>query len=179
MKRIISKCMMIVIFAFSCFIFVSCDDNISQPQVYTNVKYSTYKDEFEYEEDLLHDGTPYRIIMTKYLKNNTFVILPESINGRRYWITSNVFSECTAMESIFIPKRVELINTAAFSKCDKLKRVYYEGESWYQNSVMLFKNTDYKDNFTSVDYVYYYSETEPTSFGYYWHYGVNNIIVEW
>ena len=51
----------------------------------------------------------------------TFINIPEG-----------AFSDCSKLESIYIPKSVKDIGWAAFADCNNLKDVYYEGtqEEW-------------------------------------------------
>jgi len=47
-------------------------------------------------------------------------------------IENFTFSNCSSLESIFIPKFVTSIGDCAFLKCTNLKNIYYEGtkEEW-------------------------------------------------
>lgn len=67
------------------------------------------------------------------------------------------------------------IGRYAFYGCSKLKTVYYTGtEREWTNVSIDNGNWD----LTSATH-YYYSETQPTSTGNYWHYDENGDIVVW
>lgn len=66
------------------------------------------------------------------------------------------------------------IGEGAFNGCGSLKTVYYNGtkEDWNKIAIDL-----YNTNLTNATR-YYYSETEPTTDGNYWHY-VNGVPTVW
>ena len=59
-------------------------------------------------------------------------------------------------------------NKGAFSDCYNLETVYFKGTAASFNSITIDTGNE---NLTDV--LYYYSETEPTSDGYYWHYDLD------
>jgi len=128
----------------------------------------------------LKTGETYTLIDYKGADN---LILPESFNGNEYAIIENLFRENKIITSIIIPQGVTYIGTEAFYGCDALKKVYYKGTAAEWASVSIgFRN----ECITSVNNLYYYSETEPvlnadgTAYdGNYWHYdkdGVTPVI---
>ena len=96
--------------------------------------------------------------------------LPASLKG----ISAYAFYYCKALSEITIPDSVTSIGQVAFSGCSSLTTVYYEGtaEEW---------NNIYIDNYGGLNYYlntatrYYYSETEPTGEGNYWHYDTDGV----
>lgn len=86
------------------------------------------------------------------------------------------FSFCTSLESIVIPKSITWM-PHCFHDCNSLNAIYYGGtpEEWDNiNRVYLYYSPDGLDDITR----YYYSETEPTDDGNYWHY-VNDTPQIW
>ncbi len=82
------------------------------------------------------------------------------------------FGGCHNLQTIVIPKSVTSIHSIAFHDCTSLTHVYYQGtsEEWTAMNV----NDTYLANATK----YYYSETEPTESGNYWHY-VEGVPTVW
>ena len=73
-----------------------------------------------------------------------------------------------------IPDSVTSIGVSAFEYCNSLTEVYYNGsaEEWNRISIDSYNNP--LKNATR----YYYSETEPTEAGNYWHW-VDGEVVVW
>ena len=78
-------------------------------------------------------------------------------------ISDYAFSGCQSLESVTISDSVKEIGWA-FSGCPNLKSVYYEGSEkyWIYN--------DLGNTFDNNVSVYYYTETQPTEKGNFWHY---------
>ena len=67
------------------------------------------------------------------------------------------------------------IGDMAFAECNTLEAVYYRGTATQWQAV-----TSGSDSFESATTVYYYSETQPTDTGNYWHYGTDGVTpVKW
>lgn len=87
------------------------------------------------------------------------------------------FSVCSGLETIIIPTSVNKIGWAAFYACSKLSNIFYTGtaEEWAKI------NIDWSDDYNScitTDKIYYYTETQPTETGNYWHYE-NGVPTVW
>ncbi|MBR7111324.1 MAG: leucine-rich repeat domain-containing protein [Clostridia bacterium] len=85
------------------------------------------------------------------------------------------FSGCWNLTTITIPASVTSIGSEAFCDCYNLTTVYYGGsESEWNNISMGSSNT-------ALTYAtrYYYSATQPTTAGNYWHYDQNGEIAVW
>ena len=84
------------------------------------------------------------------------------------------FNGCSGLTSITIPSSVTSIGYWAFEDCNALSEVFYKGTSSEWNSI----DIGY-DNSNLLDATrYYYSETEPTDSGKYWHY-VDGVVTKW
>ena len=97
-----------------------------------------------------------------------------TINGDLTAIGGSTFGSCESLTSIVIPDTVSYIGEGAFDWCWKLNTVYYEGsQSNWSNIYIEYWNT-YLISATR----YYYSESEPTTGGLYWHY-VDGVPTAW
>ena len=89
-------------------------------------------------------------------------------------INDIAFGENSNLEQIVIPKSLESINWGVF-RGTKLSIVYYEGTEteWNEISISYHYNTPLSDAIK-----YFYSESQPTESGNYWHY-VDGIPTVW
>ena len=81
-------------------------------------------------------------------------------------IGRSTFKDCTLLESIIIPESVTSIDARAFDGCTSLEIVYYGGTESNWKAIDI-------DSFNSPltnTIRYYYSETQPTEEGNFWHY---------
>ncbi len=90
-------------------------------------------------------------------------------------ITHDMFTCCLSLESIVIPKSITSIAEYVFEDCEKLKDVYYVGTSSDWDKITIGSKNE---NLTEAS-IYFYSETQPTENGKYWHYDENGNIVIW
>ena len=100
----------------------------------------------------------------------TSVVIPDSVTS----IGDYAFYSCDSLTSVVIGDSVTSIGYDAFYSCDSLTSVYYKGtaEKWSNISI-----GSYNSALTSATR-YYYSETEPTTSGKYWHY-VDGVPTKW
>ena len=100
----------------------------------------------------------------------TSVIIPNSVTS----IGTYAFYNCSSLTSVVIGDSVTSIGYSAFYGCS-LTKVYYKGSSTeWDNITVDGYNTPLK-NATR----YYYSESQPTESGNYWHYDENGNVVVW
>ena len=83
-------------------------------------------------------------------------------------IEGGALTYCPALKEIVIPKSITYIDSFAFEMCDNLSTIYYCGETEQWTKL----------NFKSNANVYYYSESQPTKEGNYWHY-VDGVPTVW
>lgn len=101
----------------------------------------------------------------------TYIEIPNNVTS----IGDDTFGYCQNLQSIMIPYSVKLIGNRAFDRCDALSALFYEGFAQEWTSVNVGGN-----NYNLlVATRYYYTETEPTEEGNFWHYDENGEIEIW
>ena len=100
----------------------------------------------------------------------TSITIPDSVTG----IGNYAFSGCIRLTSITIPDGVTRIGESAFSGCNGLTRVYYYGTAEDWEKILIYRPNDSLLDATR----YYYSATQPTGNGNYWHY-VDDVPTAW
>ena len=101
----------------------------------------------------------------------TRVTIPDSVTSIGHY----AFYNCTSLTSITIGNSVTLIDDYVFDDCQALTTVYYTGTEAEWAKIII---NSHNSNLTSATR-YYYSETEPTTVGNYWHYDENGEIAVW
>ena len=89
-------------------------------------------------------------------------------------ISNSAFVSCTNLTSVIICKQVTQIEDNAFFGCSQLTDVYYMGTEATWNAISV---GTYNDALAEAT-IYFYSETQPTTEGNYWHY-VDDVITVW
>ena len=101
----------------------------------------------------------------------TSVTIPNSVTS----IGEVAFAYCNSLTSIIIPESVTSIGDMAFADCNTLEAVYYRGTATQWQAVTIGS-----DPFVSTTTVYYYSETQPTEAGNWWHFDTDGVTpVKW
>ena len=101
----------------------------------------------------------------------TRVVIGDSVTS----IGDGAFYGCSSLTSVVIGDGVTSIGKSAFYWCDSLTNVYYQGTTEAWDLITIASNNEYLTNATR----YYYSETQPTEEGNYWHYDENGEVVVW
>ncbi len=129
-------------------------------------------------------------------KELTEVIIPENITSIGYMAFSlchsletvfihnevtkidyNAFDYCSNLTNVIIGNKVTCIGDYAFDGCTKLKAVYYVGTLSDWNAIDI--ENEYNSNSVLLNATrYYYSETQPTTEGNFWHY-VDGVPTVW
>lgn len=91
----------------------------------------------------------------------TSVIIPDSVTS----IGEYAFCYCSSLTSVVIPNNVVNIGVQAFYECNNLTNVFYKGTAKEWSGIIL-GNSALPSNFS----LYYFTESEPTDNGNYWHY---------
>lgn len=103
--------------------------------------------------------------------NLASIVIPNSVTS----IGEVAFAYCNSLTSIIIPESVTSIGDMAFADCNTLEAVYYRGTATQWQAVTIGS-----DPFVSTTTVYYYSETQPTEAGNWWHFDTDGVTpVKW
>jgi hypothetical protein len=98
-------------------------------------------------------------------KAQTIFVVPEEVTT----IYKDAFDKSNNLTGIVIASSVTAIGEDAFFDCANLKDIYYNGtyDDWAKIDI------DSKNDAISAMVIYYYSATEPTTIGNYWHYAAD------
>ena len=121
--------------------------------------------DFDYYANPLSNGA-------KLYINNELVTTANITTATK--INAYAFYNYTSLTSVTIGDGVTNISGSAFYNCSRLTEVYYNGTAEDWAKISIDSNNSYLINATR----YYYSETEPTTTGNYWHY-VNGVVTKW
>lgn len=83
------------------------------------------------------------------------------------------FANSTALKDLVVSTSVTKIGEYAFSSCAAFEHFFYKGSNEEFKKVEVHRKSELEDS-----KIYYYSETEPTESGNYWHY-VDNVPTVW
>ena len=140
------------------------------PASVTEIKHGTFKGG-SFINVIIHDNaTSIGNSAFDDCSNLTSVTIGNSVTT----IGNYVFNDCSNLTSVIIGNSVTSIGRFAFYDCDSLTKVYYSGTQSEWAEIFI---EGYNSSLTSATR-YYYSETEPTTVGNYWHY-VDGIPTIW
>ena len=86
-------------------------------------------------------------------------------------IGEEAFIGCSALTYIVIPDSLQTVENSAFDMCNALSAVYYQGTETEWSNIVIDQYNDWLTNAT----IYYYSESQTTDEGNYWHYDMDGI----
>ena len=118
----------------------------------------------------LYDKNQTTLIQYAIGKTNTHFVIPSTVTR----IGNNAFSGCSSLISVTIGNGVTRIGNNAFEYCSSLNTVYYTGTATEWGGISIPYGNDYLKNATR----YYYSESEPTTQGKFWHY-IDGVPTKW
>ena len=99
-------------------------------------------------------------------------IIPKDASVEK--IGANAFIDWRQRISLIIPNNITSIGVSAF--CDNLEKIYYQGTSTEWGNIQIGNFNGNLDNATK----YFYSATQPSTAGHYWHYDTDGITpIEW
>ena len=90
-------------------------------------------------------------------------------------IGEQAFCDCSSLTSVEIGDSVKSIGYGAFALCSDLTNVYYKGTASEWKKMSIYFENDYLSGAAR----YYYSESQPTTSGNYWHYDKDGNVVVW
>ena len=90
-------------------------------------------------------------------------------------IEENALSYCTSLQTIVLPSTLKTVEDGAFDGADNLVVIFFKGTE-EEFDALDIRNEN--DPLISAK-LYFYSETEPTEKGDFWHYDKSNIPVLW
>lgn len=96
----------------------------------------------------------------------TSIVIPNNVTE----LEENVFGGCSSLTSVVIGSGITYIDKTHFYNCSSIKKVYYHGNK----EALTISEQSVIHDVTK----YYYSETQPTTEGNYWHY-VDGVPTAW
>ena len=83
------------------------------------------------------------------------------------------FEGCSKLKQIILPGSIDEIEYIVFKDCDNLEKIFYCSTESQWDSITGASTTD-------KGLVYFYSATQPSTAGHYWHYDTDGITpIEW
>ena len=142
-----------------CWHFVEGVPTVWQSYYTEGLGFNKVNDTYEVKE---YKGVATEVIIPTMYQNKTVTM----IKDYAFWKSS--------VTSIVIPKSVTKIMHSAFDGCNGLTDIYYGGDASDWSGIWI---GDDNEKLTGAT-IYYYSETQPTSAGNWWHF-VDNVPTAW
>ncbi len=99
------------------------------------------------------------------------IAIPEGVTT----IEENAFEGCSSLVTVVLPASLESVEDSGFAYCSSLKTVFYKGTEEQLDAIEI---SDSNESLANAK-VYFYSETEPTEEGLWWHFDSSNSPVIW
>ncbi len=80
------------------------------------------------------------VTLTKYIGSDKTPTIPETVAGFNVTTIGSACFKSSKITSVYIPKTVTNINTAAFNNCQSLKSVYFLGTNYVDIGESVFEN---------------------------------------
>lgn len=90
-------------------------------------------------------------------------------------IEEDAFASCTAMQTIVLPSTLTTIENSAFLDASSIAAIFFKGTEEQFDAIDISDNNDIMLSAK----VFFYSETQPTENGDFWHYDRSNTPVLW
>lgn len=90
-------------------------------------------------------------------------------------IEENAFSSCTSMQTIVLPSSLTTVEDGAFLDSSELAVVFFKGTEEQFDAIEISNN----NNELLSAKIYFYSDTQPTESGDFWHYDKSNTPILW
>lgn len=107
----------------------------------------------------------------------TTITIPDAVTAIEQW----TFHKCENLETVVLGKNIKSFGHSVFNECPKLKAIYFCGTQTDWELITMWQGPSFVEvtnpQFENVT-VYFYSETQPTEPGHYWHY-VDGVPTPW
>lgn len=97
--------------------------------------------------------------------------IPEGVTT----VNENAFEACSSLRTVVLPASLTKLDNGAFDDCDAVKAVFFKGTEEQFDKLSIAPGNDAINN---AD-LYFFSESEPSTKGDYWHYDKNGSPIIW
>ena len=101
-----------------------------------------------------------------------YVGIPDGVT----YLGSSAFLDCNALTYVILPKSIKQFGISIFDY--STKEIFYNGNEEEWDSIEKSSSFSIFENYGQETTIYFYSETQPTKTGNYWHY-VDNVRTIW
>ena len=107
----------------------------------------------------------------------TTITIPDAVTAIEQW----TLHKCENLETVVLGKNIKSFGHSVFNECPRLKTIYFCGTQTDWELITMWQGPPFVEmtnpQFENVT-VYFYSETQPTEPGHYWHY-VDGVPTPW